>query len=92
MANDLVEVQITEEEVSMLTMSLGIFITMLDGKIERRHNRNERGQELDMEELFFLMDKKFGAMTLWRKMLVSAGCDPDMIAEHIQKATEEEGL
>ena len=64
MANDLVEVQVTEEEVSMLTMSLGIFITMLDEKIERRHNRNERGQELDMEELFFLMEDKRGVTIL----------------------------
>jgi len=92
MANDLVEVQVTEEELSMLTMSVGMFITLMDEKIERRHKRGERGQEFDLEEMFFLMDKKFGAMNLWRKMLVSAGCDPDLIAEHIEKATEEEGL
>jgi hypothetical protein len=92
MANDLVEIQVSEEEVSMLTMSLGMFITLLDDKIERRHKRGERGKEFDLEEVFFLMDKKFGAMNLWRKMLVSAGADPDLIAEHIERATEEEGL
>ncbi len=92
MANDLVEIQVCEEEVSMLTMSLGMFITLLDDKIERRHKRGERGKEFDLEEVFFLMDKKFGAMNLWRKMLVSAGADPDLIAEHIERATEEEGL
>lgn len=92
MANDLVELKVNEEEVSFITMALGMFIEMLDGKIERRHKRAERGQDFDLDEMFFLMDKKFGAMSLWRKTLISAGADPDMLAEHIERATDEEGI
>jgi hypothetical protein len=90
MANDLVELQVSEEEVSLLTMSLGLLITMMDEDISRKHKKGERGGDFDLDEVFFLMDKKFGAMNLWRKVLVSAGADPEELANHISKATKEE--
>ena len=77
-----IELRITEEEVDFLQMGLGLFITMLATDIEGWKNKNE----MSMEKLFFVMDKKMGAMNLWRKVLISAGADPDDIAEHIANA------
>lgn len=70
-----------------MTMSLGLLITMFDGDIEKWQNKKDSS----MEKLFFLMDKKYGAMNLWRKVLISAGADPEALSEHIDQATTEEG-
>jgi hypothetical protein len=77
---DTVTLEVTEEEVTAITMSLGLLICMLDEDLEEKHEK-----EIDLEEMMFLMDKKFGAMNLWRKVLIQAGADPEKIAEHINK-------
>jgi hypothetical protein len=38
-----------------------------------------------LEKLMFLMDTKMGVASLWRKVLVSMGADPDDIAEHLKE-------
>jgi hypothetical protein len=34
--------------------------------------------------LMFLMDTKMGVGSLWRKVLVTCGADPEDIAEHLR--------
>lgn len=88
MADDTVrlEVEVSEEEISIMTMSLGLLITMFDGDIEKWQNKKDNS----LEKLFFLMDKKYSAMHLWRKVLISAGADPELLSHHIEQATSEE--
>jgi hypothetical protein len=83
---NVLQVEVSEEEVSLLTMSLALLITMFDDDIEKWQNK----KDTSMDKLFFMMDKKYGAMNLWRKVLVSAGADPEALAQHIEQATDEE--
>jgi len=36
------------------------------------------------------METKLGVMNLWRKVLISAGADPEEVAEHIREAGDSE--
>jgi hypothetical protein len=42
-------------------------------------------KDTSMDKLFFLMDTKVGVANLWRKVLITAGADPEMIAEHLRE-------
>jgi hypothetical protein len=38
-----------------------------------------------LEKLMFLMDTKMGVGSLWRKVLITCGADPEDIAEHLRE-------
>jgi hypothetical protein len=42
-------------------------------------------KDTSMDKLFFLMDTKVGVANLWRKVLITAGADPEKIAEHLRE-------
>lgn len=83
--NSTYEIKVNDEEVIFLQMGLGLLITMFEGDIEKWQNKKDSS----MDKFFFLMNSKYGAMELWRKVLVSAGIEPDVIADHL--ASIEEG-
>lgn len=83
---DTIQIEVSQEEVEFLQFGLGLFITMLGSDLEGWKNKDE----MSMEKLFFLMDKKIGAMNLWRKVLISAGADPEDIAQHIANSKNED--
>ncbi len=83
--NSTIEVKLDEQEVVLLQMSLGLLITMFGDDIEKWQNKKDSS----MDKLFFLMNSKYCAMELWRKVLVSAGIDPQDIADHLAGERDE---
>ena len=83
MANeDTTTLEVTAEEGAFINMGLALLLQMLSDDIERVANLKK---EHHMEKLFFLMDTKMGVGSLWRKVLVTMGADPDDIAEHLRE-------
>jgi hypothetical protein len=82
MANeDTTTLEVTAEEGAFINMGLALLLQMLSDDIERVANLKK---EHHMEKLFFLMDTKMGVGSLWRKVLVTMGADPEDIAEHLK--------
>jgi hypothetical protein len=77
--NSTYEIKVNDEEVMFLQMGLGLLITMFGDDIENWQNKKDSS----MDKFFFLMNSKYGAMELWRKVLVSAGIEPEIIAEYL---------
>jgi len=83
MANeDTTTLEVTAEEGAFINMGLALLLQMLGDDIDRVANLKK---EHHMEKLFFLMDTKMGVGSLWRKVLVTMGADPDDIAEHLRE-------
>ena len=82
--NSTYEIKVNDEEVMFLQMGLGLLITMFGDDIENWQNKKDSS----MDKFFFLMNSKYGAMELWRKVLVSAGIEPEVIAEHLAGVEE----
>lgn len=85
MSDSSIEIKVNEQDVILLQMSLGLLITMFGDDIEKWQNKKDSS----MDKLFFLMNSKYSAMELWRKILVSAGIDPETIAEHLAEQENE---
>lgn len=82
MANeDTTTLEVTAEEGAFINMGLALLLQMLGDDIDRVANLKK---EHHMEKLFFLMDTKMGVGSLWRKVLVTMGADPEDIAEHLK--------
>lgn len=77
--------EIDEKDVVLLQMSLGLLITMFEDDIEKWQNKKDSS----MDKFFFLMNSKYGAMELWRKVLLSSGIDPEVISEHLAEQDSE---
>jgi hypothetical protein len=86
MTNETIDVQVTAEEVMYLQMSLALFITMLGSDMEEWQNKKDSS----MDKMFMLMETKLGVMNLWRKVLITAGADPEELAKHIMESGEDE--
>jgi hypothetical protein len=83
MANeDTTTLEVTAEEGAFINMGLALLLQMLGDDIDRVANLKK---EHHMEKLFFLMDTKMGVGSLWRKVLVTMGADPDDIANHLRE-------
>jgi hypothetical protein len=63
-------------------MGLALLLEMLSEDIERVANLKK---DHHLEKLMFLMDTKMGVGSLWRKVLVTCGADPEDIAEHLRE-------
>jgi hypothetical protein len=74
--------EVTAEEGAFINMGLALLLQMLGDDIDRVANLKK---EHHMEKLFFLMDTKMGVGSLWRKVLVTMGADPDDIANHLRE-------
>jgi hypothetical protein len=55
---------------------------MLSDDIERV---SELKKDHHLEKMMFLMDTKMGVGSLWRKVLLTCGADPEDIAEHLRE-------
>lgn len=86
MTNETIAVEVDEKEVAYLQASLALLITMLGTDLENWQNKKDSS----MDKMFLLMETKLGVMNLWRKVLISAGADPDDVAEHIREAGDSE--
>jgi len=76
-----VVLEVDSEEGALLNMGLALLLEMLGNDIENWENKKESS----MDKLFFLMDTKVGVASLWRKIFVSMGADPEEIAEHLRE-------
>jgi hypothetical protein len=79
-----VTLELDVEEGAFLNMGLALLLEMLGNDIEKWSNKKESS----MDKLFFLMDTKVGVASLWRKVLISMGANPEDIAEHLRDADE----
>jgi hypothetical protein len=79
-----VTLELDVEEGAFLNMGLALLLEMLGNDIEKWSNKKESS----MDKLFFLMDTKVGVASLWRKVLISMGANPEDIAEHLKDADE----
>jgi hypothetical protein len=79
---DTVSIEVSAEEGAFLNMGLALLLQMLGDDIERVADLKK---DHHLEKLMFLMDTKMGVASLWRKVLVSMGADPDDIAEHLKE-------
>ena len=86
MTNETIAVEVDEKEVAYLQASLALLITMLGTDLENWQNKKDSS----MDKMFLLMETKLGVMNLWRKVLISAGADPEEVAEHIREAGDSE--
>ena len=86
MTNETIAVEVDEKEVAYLQASLALLITMLGTDLENWQNKKDSS----MDKMFLLMETKLGVMNLWRKVLISAGADPDEVAEHIRESGDSE--
>jgi len=86
MTNETIAVEVDEKEVAYLQASLALLITMLGSDLENWQNKKDSS----MDKMFLLMETKLGVMNLWRKVLISAGADPEEVAEHIREAGDSE--
>ena len=77
-----VTLELDVEEGAFLNMGLALLLEMLGNDIEKWSNKKESS----MDKLFFLMDTKVGVASLWRKVLISMGANPEDIAEHLRDA------
>lgn len=77
-----VTLELDLEEGAFLNMGLALLLEMLGNDIEKWSNKKESS----MDKLFFLMDTKVGVASLWRKVLISMGANPEDIAEHLRDA------
>jgi hypothetical protein len=77
-----VTLELDVEEGAFLNMGLALLLEMLGNDIEKWSNKKESS----MDKLFFLMDTKVGVASLWRKVLISMGADPEDITEHLKDA------
>ena len=78
---EVVVLEVDSEEGAFLNMGLALLLEMLGSDIEKWGNKKESS----MDKLFFLMDTKVGVASLWRKILISMGADPEDIAEHLKE-------
>jgi hypothetical protein len=77
-----VMLEVDSEEGAFLNMGLALLLEMLRDDIEKWENKKDSS----VDKLFFLMDTKVGVASLWRKVLISMGADPEDIAEHLKDA------
>ncbi len=77
----IVVLEVDSEEGAFLNMGLALLLEMLGNDIENWSNKKESS----MDKLFFLMDTKVGLASLWRKILISMGADPEDITEHLKE-------
>lgn len=77
-----VSLEIDAEEGAFIQMGLALLLQMLGDDIERVANLKK---EHHLEKLMFLMDTKMGVGSLWRKVLITCGADPEEIAEHLKE-------
>ena len=77
----IVVLEVDSEEGAFLNMGLALLLEMLGSDIENWSNKKESS----MDKLFFLMDTKVGVASLWRKILISMGADPEDITEHLKE-------
>lgn len=78
---EVVVLEVDSEEGAFLNMGLALLLEMLGNDIENWSNKKESS----MDKLFFLMDTKVGVASLWRKILISMGADPEDITEHLKE-------
>ena len=78
---EVVVLEVNSEEGAFLNMGLALLLEMLGNDIENWSNKKESS----MDKLFFLMDTKVGVASLWRKILISMGADPEDITEHLKE-------
>ena len=78
---EVVVLEVDSEEGAFLNMGLALLLEMLGSDIENWSNKKESS----MDKLFFLMDTKVGVASLWRKILISMGADPEDITEHLKE-------
>jgi hypothetical protein len=81
MNSEVLELKLDEEEVRFVNMGLALLLEMLGSDIDKWKNK----KDTSMDKLFFLMDTKVGVASLWRKVLITAGTDPEDIAEHLRE-------
>ena len=81
MNSEVLELKLNEEEAGFVNMGLALLLEMLGSDIDGWKNKKDNS----MDKLFFLMDTKIGVANLWRKVLITAGADPEMIAEHLRE-------
>ena len=81
MNSEVLELKLNEEEVGFVNMGLALLLEMLGSDIDGWKNKKDNS----MDKLFFLMDTKIGVANLWRKVLITAGADPETIAEHLRE-------
>jgi hypothetical protein len=86
MTNETIEVKVDAQEVAYLQMSLALLITMLGSDMEEWQNKKDSS----MDKMFMLMETKLGVMNLWRKVLITAGADPEELARHIIESGDNE--
>jgi hypothetical protein len=82
MTNEVISLEIDAEEGAFINMGLALLLEMLSSDIERVANLKK---DHHLEKLMFLMDTKMGVGSLWRKVLVTCGADPEDIAEHLRE-------
>ena len=78
---EVVVLEVDSEEGAFLNMGLALLLEMLGNDIENWSNKKESS----MDKLFFLMDTKVGVASLWRKILISMGADPEDMTEHLKE-------
>ena len=81
MNSEVLELKLDEEEVGFVNMGLALLLEMLGSDIYGWKNK----KDTSMDKLFFLMDTKIGVANLWRRLLITAGADPETIAEHLRE-------
>jgi hypothetical protein len=77
-----VMLEVDSEEGAFLNMGLALLLEMLKDDIQKWENKKDSS----VDKLFFLMDTQVGVASLWRKVLISMGADPEDIAEHLKDA------
>lgn len=78
---DTISIEVNREEGNFLNMGLALLLEMLGSDIEGWQNKKEH----HLDKLMFLMDTKMGVASLWRKVLIEMGADPEDIAEHLKE-------
>lgn len=81
MTNETIAVEVNEKEVGYLITGLAMMITMMEEDLDKWQNKKNSS----IDKMFLLMETKLDVMNLWRKVLISAGADPEDVAEHIRK-------
>jgi hypothetical protein len=74
--------EVNAEEGAFINMGLALLLQMLGDDMDRVANLKK---EHHFEKLMFLMDTKMGVMSLWRKVLITMGADPEEIANHLRE-------
>lgn len=81
-----IELEVTDSEVQLFQMSLGFLISTIQRDIDSWENSGDKSLDI----LCAMYDKQFAVMSVWRKLLISAGV-PDSVISGVMSDDSGEG-